>query len=64
MAESMVEKNMFHPFLPASHTVMGVEDCITKATPGGGRWFNTAEMGQTVQNPFFIIGIREILETV
>lgn len=55
---------MFHPFLPASHTVMGVEDCITKATPGGGRWFNTAEMGQTVQNPFFIIGIREILETV
>lgn len=55
---------MVHPLLPAFYTVLGVEDCFTKATLVEGGWFSTVEMGQTVPKPFFMIGIREIFETV
>lgn len=64
VTESMVEKNMVHPFLPACYTVMSVESCFTKATSVGGWWPNMAEMGQTVQNPFSVVGIRKMLETI
>lgn len=64
VAESMMEKDMLHPLMPAADTVMRIESCFTKAAPVRGRRVDMAEMGQTMENPFFMVGIREILETV
>ncbi|KAL8663958.1 MAG: hypothetical protein Q9168_008001, partial [Polycauliona sp. 1 TL-2023] len=64
MPESMMEKDVVHPVLPASDTVMRVEDCVTEAASVEGGWINMAKMGQAMENPFFVVGIREILEAV
>ncbi|KAL8875681.1 MAG: hypothetical protein Q9205_000933 [Flavoplaca limonia] len=64
VAKSMMEKDMLHPLMPAADTVMRIESCFTEAAPVRGRRVDMAEMGQTMENPFFIVGIRETPETV
>ena len=64
MTEPMMERDMIHPFLPASNTVIGIESCFTKAASIGGWWLHLAEMGQAMENPFPVVGNRKSVETV
>lgn len=60
----MMKKDMVHSFMPAPDSVVRVEDFITEAAPVRSRRIHFAEMGQAVKDPFPVVGIRKVLETI
>lgn len=62
VTKPMMKEDMVHSILPALDAVMGLEDYITEATPIRSRGANVAEMGQAMEDPFFVARVCEILE--